>query len=425
MKSRTQRSTPVAHNPSLCTKPQTRNLGSVRQGRGLNADTLLAEDVNHQLRRPVVAVDLGAVLEHLDALEVLVEQIGAVHRAALGLRVELGREDGPGLVHHALVAAIVQVDKVLLEVARQGAGINGITVVLAGDVALASGQVKGRDVVSTVAVLELDGLGADGQGQELVAKADTHDGDRRSLHQAAEVVNGLVAVGRVTGAVGDEDTIKVVGNLVDRVVVREHGNRGPAADEAAQDVLLDTAVEQSDVEGGIGVRNDERRLGADTLDQVDLARIDEALVLIGVVLVTNRDPGKRGTLLTQVGDNGAGIDARDGGDALPGAPVAQALDSRPVAVLLGDIGNDNASALDVGGFEILEEVILVTLIRRHTVVADEGLGENQNLATVGGVRHGLGVSHKGSREDGLAGDVHVGAKRLAMEDGTILYAQAS
>ena len=115
--------------------------------------------------------------------------------------------------------------------------------VLAGDVALAGGQVQGGDVVSTVSVLHLDGLGADGKGQKLVTKANSHDGNRRGLHQAGEVEDGLVAMGGVTGAVGDEDTIEVVRNLVDGVVVREDCHRGASADKTTQDVLLYTTVD--------------------------------------------------------------------------------------------------------------------------------------------------------------------------------------
>lgn len=144
--------------------------------------------------------------------------------------MELGGEDGSGLVQHTLVAAVVEVDKVLLEVARESAGVDGVTVVLAGDVALASGQVEGGNVVSSVTILELDGLGTDGQSEKLVAETDTHDGNVGGLHQASEVVDGVLAMGRVTGAVGDEDTIVVLSNLVDGVVVGEDGDGSTSAD---------------------------------------------------------------------------------------------------------------------------------------------------------------------------------------------------
>lgn len=93
---------------------------------------LLAQNVERELRRSVVLVLELLALGQSDAVEVLLKQARAVLRAALGLGVELSREDGSGLVDHALVASVVEVDKVLLEAAGQGAGINGVTVVLAG-----------------------------------------------------------------------------------------------------------------------------------------------------------------------------------------------------------------------------------------------------------------------------------------------------
>ena len=335
--------------------------------------------------------------------------------------MELGGEDGTGLVHHTLVGAVVEVDEVLLEVGGEGADINGITVVLRGDVALTGGQVKSRNVVGTVTILELNGLGTDSEGKKLVTKADTHDRNGGSLHELGEVVDGLLAVSGVTGAVGDEDTIEVVGNLVDGVVVREDGDGSATADQAAKDVLLDTAVDKSDVELGVGVGDNEGSLSGNTLDEVDLAGVDEALILIGIVLVTNRDPGKRGTLLTEVGDNRTSVNTGDGGNTLAGAPVAQALDGGPVAVLSSDIGDDDTGALNVGGLEVLEEVELVALVRGDTVVANQRLGEDENLTTVGGIGHRLGVANKGGGEDGFTGDVGVGTEGGTLENGAILY----
>lgn len=412
---------PQNPKPNPCTNPITKkSLGSVGQLGGLNTDTLLAENVNHELRWPVVTVDRGAALVHLDVLEVLVEQVRGIHRATLGLGVELGRKDGAGLVHHTLVGAVVEVDKVLLEVAGQGAGVDGITVVLAGNMALTGGQVERRNVVGTVTILELDGLGTNGKSQKLVAKANTHDGNGGGLHQAGKVVDSLLAMGRVTGAVGNKDTVEVVGNLVDGVVVGENGDGSTAADQAAENVLLHTAVDKSNVELGVGVSNDERSLGAHTLDKVDLARVDKTLVLIGIVLVTNGNSGKGGTLLAEVGDDSTSVDARDGGNTLASTPLAQALDGSPMAVLLSNIGNNHTSALDMGRLEILEKTELIALVRGHTVVADQGLGEDQDLATVRGVGHGLGVAHERGGEDSFARDVGVGTEGLALEHGTIL-----
>jgi hypothetical protein len=322
-------------------------LRSAGQRQWLNTNALSAQNIKEQLGRTVVPVLKGVALCKTDIIQVLVKEVRAVHWTTLGLGVELGRENGSGLVHHAFVAAVVEIDKVLLEVAGKGAGINGITVVLAGDVALASGQVQGGNVVSSVTVLELNGASTNGKSQKLVAETDSHDGDRRGLHQACKVVDSLLAVGWVTRTVGDEDTVVVLRNLVDGVVVRKDGDGGTAVDQASQNVLLDTTVNESNVEIGTGRLDDKRGFGAHALDEVDLTRVDEALVFVGIVLFTNGNPSKGRTLLSEEGDNLTSINAGDGGNTLTGTPLAQTLNSSPVTVVERYIGHDNTSTLNV------------------------------------------------------------------------------
>uniref|UniRef100_A0A1Y1KTY3 Uncharacterized protein n=1 Tax=Photinus pyralis TaxID=7054 RepID=A0A1Y1KTY3_PHOPY len=276
-----------------------------------------------------------------------------------------------------------------------------------------------------VAILELDGTGTNGKGQELVAKTDAHDGDGRSLHQTGQVVDSLLAVSWVAGTVGDEDAIVVLGNLVDRVIIREDGNRGTTADQASENVLLDTAINKSNVERGTGRLDHKGSLGAHTFDKVDLARVDEALVFVGVVFFANGNPSKGGSLFSEESDNLTSIDARNGWDTLTGAPLAQTLDSSPMAVVESYIRNDNASTLNVGGLKMLEKVVLVSLVGGHSVVANERLGENQNLTTVRRVSHGLGVADQRGGEDSFARDVGIGTKSRAIEDRAISNGEGS
>lgn len=53
--------------------------------------------------------------------------------------MELGAEDGAGAVDDAFVGGVVEVDEVLFPVWREGAGVDGISVVLRCDVAAAVG----------------------------------------------------------------------------------------------------------------------------------------------------------------------------------------------------------------------------------------------------------------------------------------------
>jgi hypothetical protein len=337
--------------------------------------------------------------------------------------MELRAEDGAGGVDHPLVGAVVQVDEVLLEVVRQRGGIDCVPVVLGCDVALSRRAVERGDVVSAVAVFELDGAAPGCEGEELVAETDAEDGDLGGLHQALEVVYGISAVGWVTGSVRDENAIKVVGDLVDGEIEREDRNRSAAGDEGAKDVLLNSAVDDGYVHVALWGGDVEGSLSGDALDEVDLLWVHEGLVLVGVVFLADCDAGEGGAALAEVGDDGAGVDAGDGGDAFAGAPGGEGFDGRPVAVLEGVVGDDDADALDVGGLEVLEEAVLVALVGGDAVVADEGLGEDEDLAAVGGVCHGLGVADEGGREDGLAGDVGLGSEGLAVEDWAVLLSQ--
>ena len=61
------------------------------------------------------------------------------------------------------------------------------------------------------------------------------------------MVDSLLAVGGISWTVGDEDAVKVVGDFVDGIIVRERGHACATADHATEDVLLDTAVNQCNV----------------------------------------------------------------------------------------------------------------------------------------------------------------------------------
>lgn len=217
--------------------------------RGVNTNTILAEQIHKQRAGLVVPVGerrlLLLVLLH--ALDVLVEEVRRIERSTLRLRVELGAEDRTSAVNQTLVGLVVQVGEVLSPFGRKSSRVDGITVVLGSDVALSGGEVKRRDVVCTVAVLELDGLRTSSECEQLVTHADTHHRNLGALKQLTEVVNGRGAVSGVTGAVGDEDTIEVVGDLVDRVVEGERCDTRTSGDKAAENVLLHTTIDQGDV----------------------------------------------------------------------------------------------------------------------------------------------------------------------------------
>lgn len=126
----------------------------------------------------------------------------------------------------------------------------------------------------------------------------------------------------------------------------------------------------------------EGRLGGNTTDKVDSLGVDIGLVLISVVFLTDGNAGQRRTLFPEVCHNLTGVDARDGGNTLASAPFSKRLNSGPVAVLHGVVLDDNARGLNVGRLEVSEQAMLIAGGRGDTVVADQRLSEDEDLATV-------------------------------------------
>lgn len=244
------------------------------------------------------------------------------------------------------VTGVVEVDKVLFPVARERGGVDGVTVVLAGNVASAGCQVEGWDVVGAVTVFELDGSGSGGQSEQLVAETDAHDWDLRGFHQLAEMVDCVLAVSRITGAVGNEDAVEVVSDLVDGVVVREGSDAGAAANKTSQDVLFDSTVDDGHVE--VSGRADVKgRLGADLADEIDLFGVYEGFVLIGVVFLANSDTGKRRSFFPKICNDCPSVYPRDRRNAFPGTPLTQTFHGSPMAVLLRNICDHHTNSLNV------------------------------------------------------------------------------
>ncbi len=206
--------------------------------------------------------------------------------------------------------------------------------------------------MSTVSVLQFYGASAGGEGKELMAQADAHDGYLRGFHEPLEMVDGVLTVGGIARPVGDKDTVEVVSDLMDGVVVWKACHRSPAADETAEDILFDAAVDDGDVGVARAGADVEGRFGADFGHEVDLFGVDEGLVLVLVILLPNGDACERRALLAEVGNDRAGVDAGNSRDAFFGAPFPQTLHGRPMAVLFGDIGNHHAGGLKVRGLKV-------------------------------------------------------------------------
>lgn len=91
-----------------------------------------------------------------------------------------------------------------------------------------------------------------------------------------------------------------------------------------------------------------------------------------------------------------------------------------MAILFGNIGHHDASGLKIWRLEVSKEAVLVSRVRRDTVIADQRLSEDQDLSTIRGIGQGLRVSDKRGGEDGFSGNIGLGTKRLSIEHRSIL-----
>jgi hypothetical protein len=169
----------------------------------------------------------------------------------------------------------------------------------------------------------------------------------------------------------------------------------------------------------------EGSLGGHPANQIDGLGVNVSLVLVGVVLLANSDASQGRTLLTEVCHNLTCVDARDGGNTLASTPLSERLDSSPMAVLQGIVLHNDTRSLDVGRLKVSEQAVLVTGGRGDAIVANQRLGEDEDLPTVGRIGHRFRVSDERGSENCLAGDIGFGAKRLAREDGAILSGVSS
>ena len=105
----------------------------------------------------VWAVPSGRGLEEFHEL---IEEELSVQRAGGCFRMELHREPGVAAVAYAFVGAVVHIHEEWLPFGRKALVIDGVTVVLGGDVAFLSPYQAHRLVVTAVAELQLVGIGS-------------------------------------------------------------------------------------------------------------------------------------------------------------------------------------------------------------------------------------------------------------------------
>ena len=113
----------------------------------------------------------------------------------------LDREDRLVLQPQAAIRSVEQRHMGLLDIVGKRLLVDGEAVVHRDDLDLARGIVAHRMVGAMMALMHLDGFGAEGEAEHLVAEADAEDRDAR-IDELPDRGNGVVAGRRrVAGAV--------------------------------------------------------------------------------------------------------------------------------------------------------------------------------------------------------------------------------
>ncbi|RUS29418.1 LOW QUALITY PROTEIN: hypothetical protein BC938DRAFT_480691 [Jimgerdemannia flammicorona] len=304
--------------------------------------------------------------------------------------MELHGEEGQDLVDDALVRTVIGVDKEFLVVLGKGRDVDGISVVLRGNVASAGEHICARDVVTAVTVLHLLGLGAGGEGQELVAQTNTKDRFRGGLEHGAETSDGGLDHGRVAWPVGDKDAVELGDGLGGKVVVPgDDLELNATVDEAADLVELHAHIDGDDAQraaarvlNGLGMIRLLRRFERDFGDEVTSIGVHPRDVLVlahpgfheavsrdgegagsrdakgrGGVDIGNDGLGKEdfaeeGALGADLFGQGACVDTVDGGDVVLLQPVSQGGGGKVVRVVIAVVPDDEGGDVDLVGFEM-------------------------------------------------------------------------
>lgn len=153
----------------------------------------------------------------------------------------------------------------------------------------------------------------------------------------------------------------------------------------------------------VSLRVEDVRLGRRGLrDQVLLARVpvvSDGRASLCDLFLSNGDPSEGGSLVSEEGGDGSSVDSADSRDSVSVAPLVEGLDGEVVRVLEGDVRDDDSRALDASRLHLGDSGHGGEgLVGGDTVVSDERGGEDENLAEVGGIGHGLAVC-EGRRKD--------------------------
>ena len=243
-----------------------------------------------------------------------------------------------------------------------------------------------------------------------MAEADAED--RPLADQVADGVDDVVESRGVAGAVGEEDDVGLLGqHLLGRVGAGQQGQPAAVLAQLADDVELDPGVDPDHVRA-VAFEADRLRRG-DGAGEVGAVHRGLGLDAFARLAPRPDRPG-RCRRASRRWSRMWRTSARVSTPLIPGTPQSlepvepAALGAGDVLAVLG-VAHDDAAGVDAVGLHRLG---------RDAVVADQRVGEDDDLARVGGVGDRLLVAGHRGVEDDLAGDRLGVARRARRRSGS-------
>ena len=306
--------------------------------------------------------------------------------------MELHGGDGQRAVSEAFVGSVVEVRHRRFEIARKRMRVDGVSVIVRRDQHVARDQILDRLIAATVTVRELVGARTARERKQLMAETDAEQ--RLASDQIAQRDDRLVQVGRIAGPRRDEDRVGIAfeqfffGGVVrhDRHLTAERG-------QFAQDRAFDAAVDQRDARTAARAFDVAlaRRYAGDQSRGCRRAHEDRKLFFRPRdrrVADGERRPD-RAVFAQRDGDR-ARVGAGHRGHVLLIQPSGQAFLAQIVRRMVRDLFDDGAGHA---------RARILRGNARDAVVADQGIGEREELSGIGRIGQGFFVAGHSGVED--------------------------
>mmetsp|Transcript_28128 Transcript_28128/g.59388 ORF Transcript_28128/g.59388 Transcript_28128/m.59388 type:complete len:289 (-) Transcript_28128:308-1174(-) len=283
--------------------------------------------------------------------------------------------------------------------------------VLGSNVALSSGVVDHRLVLTTVPEWKFLRLSSSSNSQKLVSQTDSENGlhltvwNRNGLLQ---LLNRFLTVGWITRSVGEEDSIKLV--HVSREGMVPWYNRKFAAPvyQQSNHVVLHTTINTHNLDGvalsvHLGLRNTHFR------NQMTHVGVLPRRWRRGVQI--NLNSTNHSTLLTNFLRQHTRVNIGETWDALLLEPIPETGGCVPVRIMMGIVLHNETGSVDFVGFEHCRQTEFVQFLSvRYTIVSYHGGSECYDLSLIRRVSQRLRVANHTSSENNLSSSTLVTTK---------------